>query len=1585
MQKDPPYLKRFKPALLYIVNILQSVLKNPKLSLLYFLSERPRVMLGGYSGGASYQATNVELAREQTEGDREQEDSRQQPSSQEAQDRGQDGEGEGGGRGSGQILHFDLVTESTQPIIREFVSNTTVAGDRLLLNLGVFFYGDFSTELRAFLRNEFRREQSRIRVWVTVNVEFSRDGENGVRTFTVCPFKLRPFYISVVDDIEDQVSSAISDLLNRIEKFLQSGSGWRVEALLQVSLVYVSNDEKFNMVGYSSARFRRRMFGNQEANHCSSDGSLIFHKSMFSLCSDSGLCFPLAIACSHVPFETLKGDIQRMTDEQVLVYKRGLLSLCYDKYDMTMFKSFPTSFLAIKEFARANSDKLLVNLVGVSRIKSKGRKPKKGSPTHKIWPVFQTEGFAKRSLADGSLHKVTLAVTSEVSLESAPNRYHVSLVPDFETLIRSVRTDYGRYRGRFCPSCFGRFPVVRFSTHVENCHSSNSSESQTEIEFLPVGSQTVFRMNQSASISPIVSGFDIEVGHRPVADSKMLGQMADCRGELVPVSFASYFGYHLDSVDTLPKLLPKCYIGQDSIEKFYHTAMIELAYLQSELRQVYFPIDMTEDEKALRAEATSCANCARDFRDNEVKLSHHDHTKKHNNFLGYLCARCNGLELKVQAGVCFVQNLKSFESVFLSNSIVRPEVRRLLQELKIFTKGSGDAVSSMRCVFTCLLCDESLIPERRIAYRWFGQNKTQLEDDLDLEYERIKDVLKERKRADRARAENERLDQDSTADDEGSGDSSSGSETDSGESDDAVEEEEEGEGGGEERVKQSNKWKRGPLLNEAFPKCPHPKRERTLVLRDSMSYFAGSGLQRTVDAVRACFQPERCGDFSSGFLVSEERRHCVCCRDLYSFKQEGSILCDFAVNGFNDIKAVDSLCKKAIFPYSKLTSLVMKDGTINESVLVEPMPEFSAFENQLADPRSEKGQPSLQDYRELMQLTEAWGLTNFQDLLIVYNICDVALMLLCVFTVNRFYFKSFGLSIMRYSSLSRFAYDCLLKGVYDKYGRGVETISSMEMLRFLEGGTFGGMSSVLFHGGTPKYANLRELPNFDPNKPQILILDPDLNGMYPGGMLRKLPMHHYRQHDEHSLLVKQMNHRLQTTSQDAFIAYYQQEAERFSRCFLIRVRISYPFDIHYDMADLVPTCSRRKVPLESLSPAQQEFVKILSTKPCTKEDVLVQDLLPQTTTVHLSYLALLVRLRVRVDAVEGCLTAYQTDFFREPMEKSLRLKATATSPMMRQLSKNWGNSGVGMTLLKKQNYPDQRLVVGARALINAVTSPRLQRFRLLAPDAMIASMSKRLIKHDTLTFVGCCIMSYSKEFLLSQWYETMKPRIQAGLGVFPALDCSVLYVDTDCATICIEAPSFASCRTELRSVDLYFAFRDILDFGPHLKQPNHVVWSAFKERLPAAEFDAFVAWARGRTGKELLWKFEHDVGSHSDGIVLFYTIRTKVYISIAHVQNHDSPPISKVKKIMKGPILKSRAGNMTLEDYLTMGDANCSPVLQRDMRKLQGRHWKMYFSALDRYQPTIFDRKRWLACKYSGISVPFGYLSSSGPDDPATV
>ena len=240
-----------------------------------------------------------------------------------------------------------------------------------------------------------------------------------------------------------------------------------------------------------------------------------------------------------------------------------------------------------------------------------------------------------------------------------------------------------------------------------------------------------------------------------------------------------------------------------------------------------------------------------------------------------------------------------------------------------------------------------------------------------------------------------------------------------------------------------------------------------------MSYFAGSGLQRTVDAVRACFQPERCGDFSSGFLVSEERRHCVCCRDLYSFKQEGSILCDFAVNGFNDIKAVDSLCKKAIFPYSKLTSLVMKDGTINESVLVEPMPEFSAFENQLADPRSEKGQPSLQDYRELMQLTEAWGLTNFQDLLIVYNICDVALMLLCVFTVNRFYFKSFGLSIMRYSSLSRFAYDCLLKGVYDKYGRGVETISSMEMLRFLEGGTFGGMSSVSSAPGPVPYISFQ--------------------------------------------------------------------------------------------------------------------------------------------------------------------------------------------------------------------------------------------------------------------------------------------------------------------------------------------------------------------------------------------------------------------------------------------------------------------------------------------------------------------------------
>ena len=75
---------------------------------------------------------------------------------------------------------------------------------------------------------------------------------------------------------------------------------------------------------------------------------------------------------------------------------------------------------------------------------------------------------------------------------------------------------------------------------------------------------------------------------------------------------------------------------------------------------------------------------------------------------------------------------------------------------------------------------------------------------------------------------------------------------------------------------------------------------------------------------------------------------------------------------------------------------------------------------------------------------------------------------------------------------------------------------------------------------------------------------------------------------------------------------------------------------------------------------------------------------------------------------------------------------------------------------------------------------------------------------------------------------------------------------------------------------------------------------------------------------------------------------------------------------MKGAILRSRAKNMEEADFLQMGDAS-DRVLEPSMTKIIAKHWQYFMITIDRYRPHIFDRKRFLLDKESGLSVAFGY------------
>ena len=1023
--------------------------------------------------------------------------------------------------GQTSILDFRLLDSIDEPQIRSYRSLVNVRRSILLLNLESFFYGSFADELTSFLSTEFLKERSVMRVWIHVNVEFNRESDEGLLT-TVAPFAQSPFYVPVVVSIGSHVSTVMSSLIEKIDLFLDSGSGWSVSRILSTQVDLIVYGHQFNQIGYGRAATHQKLYGDCGSYHVDNEGGPILKRIIFSICSTDALCFPLAIGAGLVKNVELLTVWTGKTVQEVEEGKKDLVAAAYRQFDFCDIPEYPCSFSSICLFARRNSSKLLLSIYGISKKKvakgKKGPKDKADCRPYKIWPVFQTENFLKRTLEEPNLPVIHMVVTGEVSVDLDVDRYHVSLVPCFQSLMRAVKRQSKTQV--FCPNCLVRV-TTNLTQHNELCHSSkaDSSEVRTQLEFPQPGWDQRFQMGLGAATQPIWAAMDTETAQVAVEDKMLFGELSECQGSLTPISFSSFFGFNL-GVQSLPRLLPKVYVGKDVIANFYEQAMLELSFLQSVLRRTCFPIDMTEAEELLRGIVTHCSNCQRAFVDSAMIHAHHEHTQEKRNFLGYLCFKCNAKVSRLQPGICLIQNLKGFESKMLVSSVTHPKVRKMVERMQVYVK-SSDNVSSIYLTFKCVLCNPELLPKARLPFRVFGPNKSTLNDRLDAEFTEMISSIEGRREEERVVDEitpEERAGVDAVIDRfSGLIDDGWGSDEDS---EGEEEEEEEGdhleddstddnaeEGSGEElegeggyargrggRGSDGGKvlWSSGPTMNEKHAQCIHHPKERTLIIRDSLNFLSAS-LEKSCKSVQACFQTAECGNLKAPFALTASRCECVECGHLYHLPTDARFMCDFAQDFFNNVQVCNKICLKSIFPYSHLNRVLDEDGEIDEAVLEAPIPEFEFFHNELTDPKASSGQVSRIEYDELIATMSALGIFSFGDLLGFYNVCDTLQVLLCIRTIDKYYFSEFGLSTLRYGSLSSFAYQVLLKGLSSRYGRGVECLSSLEMKTFLSEGIYGGLGSVLKHGGKLTKANGVELPEFDVKAPQRHILPLDVN------------------------------------------------------------------------------------------------------------------------------------------------------------------------------------------------------------------------------------------------------------------------------------------------------------------------------------------------------------------------------------------------------------------------------------------------------------------------------------------------------------
>ena len=174
-----------------------------------------------------------------------------------------------------------------------------------------------------------------------------------------------------------------------------------------------------------------------------------------------------------------------------------------------------------------------------------------------------------------------------------------------------------------------------------------------------------------------------------------------------------------------------------------------------------------------------------------------------------------------------------------------------------------------------------------------------------------------------------------------------------------------------------------------------------------------------------------------------------------------------------------------------------------------------------------------------------------------------------------------------------------------------------------------------------------------------------------------MPRCNFELHEDDSPLVETMNKKLNQDGQLAFVEFYEGQAKKWHRTYLMEVSLKYSHHIQPFLADFVPTVSRRKVEIDELSPIQKEFAQRIGHKPSTKNPIIVSDFHPQTTILTIEYLGLLTRLGVTCTQIHGVFTAFSESYFRPSMEKMLRLKSCASNDYFRLLAKLLCNSGYG--------------------------------------------------------------------------------------------------------------------------------------------------------------------------------------------------------------------------------------------------------------------------------------------------------------------
>lgn len=213
---------------------------------------------------------------------------------------------------------------------------------------------------------------------------------------------------------------------------------------------------------------------------------------------------------------------------------------------------------------------------------------------------------------------------------------------------------------------------------------------------------------------------------------------------------------------------------------------------------------------------------------------------------------------------------------------------------------------------------------------------------------------------------------------------------------------------------------------------------------------------------------------------------------------------------------------------------------------------------------------------------------------------------------------------------------------------------------------------------------------------------------------------------------------------------------------------------------------------------------------------------------HYINLALYVSLGMKIVKVHRALRFTQKAFLKQYVDHCTAKRALARTSFARDCWKMMVNSCFGKFIEQVRNHIRCIIAQNVESFTRWSSCPRYISSKIISENMVILFLSVPQVEMNKAYAVGFTILERSKEFMFSQFYKQIKPRLGR---------CKVAFSDTDSLLLIVKTK---------RKVDNLDKLKDIMDFSNY--DPSHPKFNAsnknalgfFKDEMKGEKIDEFV-------------------------------------------------------------------------------------------------------------------------------------------------